>query len=140
MIILSNIRKLYDGTSASPSAIQEFVDLWIEEGKIHAVKPHDAQGPTGSDIRRVDCSSFTVTPGLVDCHSHVTVVGIRNEDLDTMNSQAGLLYTERILFATLVNGGVTTVRDVGGATNFVKRMVDEGVIIGPRLKIAICML
>ncbi|MDA0739738.1 MAG: amidohydrolase family protein [Nitrospirae bacterium] len=140
MIIFSNIRKLYDGTSATSSAIHERVDLWIDQGRVHAVKPHDPQGPTGSDVRRVDCSSFTVTPGLIDCHSHVTVVGVRTEDLETMNSQAGLLYTERILYTTLVNGGVTTVRDVGGATSFVKRMVDEGVIIGPRLKIAICML
>ncbi len=140
MIILSNIRKLYDGTSASPQAIHEYVDLWIEQGLVHAVKPHDLQGPMGSDIRRVDCSSYTVTPGLVDCHSHVTVVGIRSQDLDTMNSQAGLFYAERILYATLVHGGVTTVRDVGGATHLLKHMVDEGVIIGPRLKIAICML
>lgn len=140
MIIFSNIRKLYDGTSATLLAIHERVDLWIDQGRVHAVKPHDPQGPTGSDVRRVDCSSFTVTPGLIDCHSHVTVVGVRTEDLETMNSQAGLLYTERILYTTLVNGGVTTVRDVGGATSFVKRMVDEGVIIGPRLKIAICML
>ncbi len=140
MIIFSNIRKLYDGTSATSSALHERVDLWIDQGHVHAVKPHDPQGPTGSDVCRVDCSSFTVTPGLIDCHSHVTVVGVRTEDLETMNSQAGLLYTERILYTTLVNGGVTTVRDVGGATSFVKRMVDEGVIIGPRLKIAICML
>ncbi len=31
-------------------------------------------------------------------------------------------------------------RDIGGATHFMKRMVDEGVMIGPRLKVAICML
>ncbi|MDT7042437.1 amidohydrolase family protein [Candidatus Nitronereus thalassa] len=140
MIIFSNIQKLYDGTSASTQAIHEGVDLWMDEGKVHALKPHDSQGPNGSDIRRVDCSSYIVTPGLIDCHSHVTVVGIRHEDMDTMNTQAGLLYTEKILFTTLVNGGVTTVRDVGGATHFVKRMVDEGMIIGPRMKIAICML
>ena len=140
MIVLANIRKLYDGTSASPKAVHEGVDLWIDQGKVHAVKPHDSQGPTGSENRRVDCSSYTVTPGLIDCHSHVTVVGIRSEDMDTMNTQAGLLYAERILYATLVNGGVTTVRDVGGATHFLKRMVEEGMIIGPRLKIAICML
>ena len=140
MIIFSNIQKLYDGTSASSQAIHEGVDLWMDQGNVHALKPHDPQGPNGSDVRRVDCSSYIVTPGLIDCHSHVTVVGIRPEDMDMMNTQAGLLYTEKILFTTLVNGGVTTVRDVGGATHFVKRMVDEGLIIGPRLKIAICML
>ena len=140
MIIFSNIKKLYDGTSETSAAIQKGVDLWVEEGKIHALKPHDPQVSTGSDVRLVDCSSYTVTPGLIDCHSHVTVAGIRTEDMDMMNTQAGLLYAEKILFTTLVNGGVTTVRHVGGATHFLKRMVDEGVIIGPRLKIAICML
>jgi imidazolonepropionase-like amidohydrolase len=140
MIVLANIKKLYDGSSDSQDAIHEGVDLWIDEGKVHDLKPHDPKGPTGSEIRRVDCSSYVVTPGLIDGHSHVTVVGVKSEDLDTMNTQAGLLYAERILYTTLVNGGVTTVRDVGGATHFLKRMVDEGMIIGPRLKIAICML
>ncbi len=138
MIIFSNIKKLYDGTSATGSAVQEGVDVWVDEGKIAAVKPHQAEPDL--NVRRVDCSSLTATPGLVDCHSHVTVLGIHDEDLATMNGPAGLVYTERILYATLVHGGVTTVRDVGGATHVVKRLVEEGVIIGPRLKIAICML
>lgn len=140
MIILSNIRKLYDGTSARSEAVHEHVDVWIQGGKIEVLMPHDPQRPMGAEVRRIDCSSLTVTPGLIDCHGHVTISGVRNEDMDMMNSQAGLLYAERILFTTLVDGGVTTVRDVGGATHFLKRMVDDGVIIGPRLKIAICML
>ena len=140
MIVLSNIRKLYDGTSASASAVREHVDLWFDQGIIREVKPHDPRSPSGSEIHRVDCSPFTVTPGLIDCHSHVTIAGVRPEDMDRMNSQAGLLYAERILYRTLVDGGVTTVRDIGGATDFLKRMVNQGIVIGPRLKIAICML
>ena len=31
-------------------------------------------------------------------------------------------------------------RDIGGATRWMKMLVEEGVVIGPRLKIAICML
>ena len=60
--------------------------------------------------------------------------------MERMNSPSALLYVERVLFTTLVDGGVTTIRDVGGATHMVKRLVDDGVVIGPRLKIAICML
>ncbi len=140
MIVLSNIKKLYDGTSNTAAAVHEGVDVWIEEATIAAVKPHESRPSHGPDVRRVDCSSFTVTPGLIDCHSHVTVLGVRDEDLATMNGPASLLHTERILYATLVHGGVTTVRDVGGATHTVKRLVDDGLLIGPRLKIAICML
>jgi imidazolonepropionase-like amidohydrolase len=57
-----------------------------------------------------------------------------------MNGQATLLWVEKILYTTLVDGGVTTTRDIGGATHLMKRLVDDGTIIGPRLKIAICML
>ncbi len=140
MIVLSNIRKLYDGTSNTPAAVHEGVDVWIDGAAIAAVKPHEARPAHGPEVRRVDCSSFIVTPGLIDCHSHVTVLGVRDEDFAVMNGPAGLLYTERILYATLVHGGVTTIRDVGGATRTVKQLVDDGLLIGPRLKIAICML
>jgi len=140
MIVLSNIQKLYDGTSASASAVREHVDIWFDQGIIREVKPHDPRGTTGSDIQHVDCSTFTVIPGLIDCHSHVTIAGVGSEDMDMMNTQSGLLYAERILYRTLVDGGVTTVRDIGGATDFLKRMVNQGMVIGPRLKIAICML
>ena len=140
MFILSNILKLYDGTSSTSEAIQQKVDVWIDDGKIQALQPHDPKQPTGSEVKRIDCSSYIVTPGLIDCHSHVTILGIGREGIELMNSQAGLLYSERILYTTLVNGGVTTLRDVGGATHLLKRMVEDGVIIGPRLKIAICML
>ncbi len=140
MIVFSNVRKLYDGTSNTVAAVHERVDVWVDGGKIEAVKPHEAPSSHGHNVRHVDCSVLTATPGLIDCHSHVTVLGIRDEDLAAMNGPAGLLYTERILYATLAQGGVTTVRDVGGATHVVKRLVDEDLIIGPRLKIAICML
>lgn len=138
--ILSNIRKLYDGTSADREAVREKLDVWIEDGKISKVVPHSGKDAKGSDVRLIDCSDYYVTPGLVDCHSHVTIFGISREQVARMNSQEGLLCTERILYATLVHGGVTTLRDVGGATHFIKRMVDEGVMLGPRLKVAICML
>jgi len=140
MYILSNIQKLYDGTSASENSVREHVDLWFDQGIIREVKPHDTRTPAGSEVVCIDCSRYTVTPGLIDCHSHVTIAGVRPENIELMNTQTGLLYAERILYRTLVDGGVTTVRDIGGATDFLKRMVNQGMIIGPRLKIAICML
>ena len=67
MIVLSNIHKLYDGTSASPESIHERMDMWIEEGTIKAVQPHRPDHPKGSDVQHIDCSMYTVTPGLIDC-------------------------------------------------------------------------
>ena len=115
-------------------------DVKTRAEKIKAVQPHDPKRPKGSAVTRIDCSTYTVTPGLIDCHGHVTILGVGRDDIERMNGPEGLIYSERILYTTLVNGGVTTMRDVGGATHVLKRLVDQGVIIGPRLKIAICML
>ena len=140
MIILSNIHKLYDGTSATIKAIHERMDLWIDEGLIKALQPHNPTHPQGSEVQRVDCSAYTVTPGLIDCHGHVTLWGVGKENLDRMNSLEAPFWAERILYRTLVDGGVTTLRDVGGATQVLKRLVEQGVLLGPRLQLAICML
>ncbi|MFA9560947.1 MAG: amidohydrolase family protein [Nitrospirota bacterium] len=140
MVILSNIHKLYDGTSATIKAIHERMDLWIDEGLIKALQPHNPKHPQGSEVQRVDCSAYTVTPGLIDCHGHVTLWGVGKENLDRMNSLEAPFWAERILYRTLVDGGVTTLRDVGGATQVLKRLVEQGVLLGPRLQLAICML
>ncbi len=140
MIILSNILKLYDGTSDTAEAIRERLDVWIDGGLIKAVQPHNPSNPQGSEVQRVDCSAYTVTPGLIDCHGHVTLWGVGNDNLDRMNSPEAPFWAERILYRTLVHGGVTTLRDVGGATQVLKRLVDQGVLLGPRLQLAICML
>ncbi|MEJ2230622.1 MAG: amidohydrolase family protein, partial [Nitrospirales bacterium] len=140
MIVLSNIHKLYDGTSATPQAVHERVDLWVDDGTIKAVSPHNPTRPQGPEVHRIDCSPYTVTPGLIDCHGHVTLWGVGNVELDRMNSPEAPFWAERILYRTLVHGGVTTLRDVGGATGVLKRLVEQGVLVGPRLKLAICML
>ncbi len=140
MIILSNIDKLYDGVSATTDAIHEGMDVWIEEGSIEKVQPHKPSYPKTSDVKIIDCSDYTVTPGLIDCHGHVTLWGVGNENLDRMNSPEAPFWAERIMYRTLVNGGVTTLRDVGGATHVLKRLEQKGVLLGPRLQLAICML
>ena len=140
MLILSNIEKLYDGTSETSSSIHQGVDLHLEDGVIRELKPHDPSLTVGPSHTLVDCSGYTITPGLIDCHGHITALGITSADLDRMSGASGLLFTEKILFTSLVDGGVTTMRDIGGATHLMKRLVDEGQMIGPRLKIAICML
>jgi len=139
-IILSNIKKLYDGSAADATAVHQDVDLHVRDGKIKHQGPHDPRAKSTDDVTVVDASSWYVTPGLIDCHGHVTVFGLSQKDLEAADGIAGLVYVEKILWRTLVDGGVTTLRDVGGATHKMKSLVDQGILIGPRMKIAICML
>lgn len=139
-LVLVNVGKLYDGTSAEPRSVQRGVDLAIENGRIVSVVPHRADVPADPGAVRVDCSRYTVTPGLIDCHGHITILGLREGDIERMNGPTSALWVEKVLHTTLVDGGVTTLRDVGGATHWMKRAVAEGVMLGPRLKISVCML
>lgn len=140
MILLSNISALFDGTTDSPSGVHRSIDLGIEGERIVHLAPHDPELAGREGLTAVDASGWFVTPGLIDCHAHVTALGLSGPDIDTINGPTGLAYVERILYRMLVDGGVTTARDVGGATHAMKRLVEEGVAIGPRLVIAICML
>ncbi len=106
MLILSNVAKLYDGTSAAKGAVHEGVDLFLEDGRIRDRKPHDSPLAAGDQHQVVDCTGQTVVPGIVDAHGHVTVLGLTAGDREKTNSPAELLYVEKILYATLVDGGV----------------------------------
>jgi imidazolonepropionase-like amidohydrolase len=140
MLVLSKLDSLYDGTSDGKRALKKGVDVHIDAGRVRGVRPHDAKLKGKEGLAVVDCSGLTATPGLVDCHGHLTVLGLRAADMDRTNGPGWLVLVEKVLHATLVDGGVTTMRDIGGATALMKRFVDEGLMLGPRLKIAICML
>ena len=140
MLILQNVAKLYDGSAPDATAVHTNVDLHVAGGRIAKLRPHDPSARASADVALVDASRWTIAPGLIDCHGHITALGIRSEDLERMNGPSAGLWVEKILWASLVDGGVTSMRDIGGATDWMKRLVAEGVIIGPRLKIAICML
>ncbi|PZG41053.1 amidohydrolase family protein [Spongiactinospora gelatinilytica] len=120
---------VFDGTGAPPAT----ADVVVENGRILDV------GPGLDGDAAVDLTGATLLPGLIDCHVHVTVDGI--DTLKRLAAPYSLRYfqTARNLGA-LLDAGLTTVRDAGGADLGVKAAVDGGVVRGPRLRIAITML
>lgn len=122
--------RIFDGTAALPQA-----DVGVEDGRIVGVGP----GLDGDE--RVDVSGRTLLPGLFDCHVHV-MLEPANLDLvtDLERPFSYRFYVAlRNLRATL-DTGVTTVRDAGSADLGVKQAVEDGLIPGPRLRIAVNML
>lgn len=139
MYVFSNVRQVYTGASGGKESLLEKQDILIKDGVIQDVLPHDAQAEYGN-YQKFDCSNYYLSPGLIDCHSHISLVGLGSNDIERSNTQANFYYIEKALYKTLVDGGVTTIRDIGGATDFIKRMVDQGILIGPRMKISIAVL
>ena len=121
--------RIFDGTG-SPIAD---ADVAFEDGRIVAV----GSGLDGDD--GIDATGCTLLPGLFDCHVHVTSSG--TDFVRRLQRPFSYQFYEaaRNLAATL-DCGITTVRDAGGADLGIQQAVDNGLIDGPRMRIAITVL
>jgi imidazolonepropionase-like amidohydrolase len=121
--------RVFDGTG---SVIAD-ADVVISGGQIIDV----GTGLDGDE--QVDVSGLTLLPGLFDCHVHVMVSGIDLVQRLQRPFSYQFFQASRNLAATL-DCGITTVRDAGGADLGVQRAVEDGLIDGPRLQVAITAL
>ena len=122
--------KVFDGTMA-PLAD---ADVVIENGRIVDV----GTGLDGDE--GVDCAGKALLPGLFDAHVHLT--GTYEDDELTIQHRPfsyGFYQTPANLMTTL-RLGITSVRDAGGADAGLRRAVDDGVLVGPRMQVSITML
>jgi len=112
----------------------------VEDGKIAAAGPSVSE----ANAERIDLSGMTLTPGLIDLHSHAL---LHPYDEVSWNDQVLVeSIAERSaravnhLKATL-DAGFTTLRDLGSegagyADVGLKQALEKGVIPGPRLLVA----
>jgi imidazolonepropionase-like amidohydrolase len=121
--------RVFDG-SGSPIAA---ADVVMSEGRIVDV----GIGLDGDE--QVDVSGLTLLPGFFDCHVHVMVSGIDLMRRLQRPFSYQFLEAARNLAATL-DCGITSVRDAGGADLGVQRAVEDGLLDGPRMQIAISAL
>ena len=121
---------LIDGKSDNTSKV---MSVLIDKGTIIDVLEGYMDPGTGDTA--IDLNSYTVLPGLMDMHTHLS--GESNPkkymerftlDLDDYAYQS-IRFAERTLMA-----GFTTVRDLGGPVNTSLRdAIKKGYLVGPRI-------
>jgi len=90
----------------------------------------------------IDLSSYTVLPGLIDCHVHLFMEGIF--DMPERGKRWKESYEITLLRAVknlqqTIKCGVTTIRDLGCPKNIaltLKKALNQGVLQGPRIMAA----
>lgn len=110
----------------------------ITDDKITAIA---SCGPTPKGAERVDWSGFTVLPGLIDLHTHLSDAGQSADlalPLKTSPAATALIGAHNARLT--LEAGFTTVRDVGtyrGLTDIALRdAINAGHVPGPRMFVA----
>ena len=119
--------RIFDGVSSSLSAPSSVL---VSGNTIAMISKMPIDPPAGASV--IDGGGRTLMPGLIDAHWHTMMATLPLRALLTADDgyltvAAGQGATETLL------RGFTTVRDVGGPSFGVKRAIDEGVIVGPRI-------
>jgi imidazolonepropionase-like amidohydrolase len=110
----------------------------VRGGIIDDVGPRIA-APAGARV--VDLGSYTVLPGLIDAHTHLTIDAKSQDPLNELQHTAA----ERALGAlpnarAVLLAGFTTVRDLGSYRALVdvalRDAINRGDVVGPRMYVA----
>jgi imidazolonepropionase-like amidohydrolase len=88
--------------------------------------------PVDANVTVIAANGRTLMPGLIDAHWHAFMAAVPQAVLMTADPSYLVLLASRQAGATLMRG-FTTVRDLGGPVFGLKRAIDEGVVIGPRI-------
>jgi len=84
------------------------------------------------NVRIIAANGRVLMPGLMDAHWHAFMAATPQMVLMTSDPNYLHLLAARQAHATLMRG-FTTVRDLGGPVFGLKRAIDEGVVLGPRI-------
>jgi imidazolonepropionase-like amidohydrolase len=123
-ILFENVR-IFDGKGAALSAPSNV----LVQGNVIARISTDPVEPEGAE--RIAGNGRTLMPGLIDAHWHAMLIATGPAeamgDIGFANLAAGDEATDTLM------RGFTTVRDVGGPAFGLKRAIDQGIIVGPRI-------
>jgi imidazolonepropionase-like amidohydrolase len=114
--------------------------ILVEAGRITAIGG-DVTIPSGATV--IDLSGSTISPGLVDAHTHLCMEVQQRRDagsyyLTTLRDPDAFRAIEGVVNArTMLEAGFTTVRDIGNEGNYacvqVRQAILQGMIPGPTM-------
>ena len=125
--LFQNVR-IFDGKNSALSAPS---NVLIKGNTIERISADPISVETNT-VRVIAADGRVLMPGLIDAHWHAFMAATPQLVLMTADPSYLDLLAARQAKATLMRG-FTTVRDLGGPVLGLKRAIDEGVTLGPRI-------
>jgi imidazolonepropionase-like amidohydrolase len=124
--VFSNVR-LFDGRS---DALRDGLAVVVQGEKVTEVR--DAAAPAPANAEVIDGRGGVLMPGLIDAHRHTIMAAVPQATALTADPSYMHIVAAEEAERTLMRG-FTSVRDAGGPAFGLKRAIDEGQIVGPRI-------
>jgi len=111
--------------------------LLISNGVIEKIGSLEMIGDIPNDTEIIDLTDFYLMPGLIDCHTHLSIIPSQGNQLEQMRLPASrnILRSIPNLYTDL-KSGVTTMRIMGEEHYIdvdIRNAINEGFVQGPRL-------
>jgi imidazolonepropionase-like amidohydrolase len=126
--LFQNVR-IFDGRNATLSGPS---NVLVRGNIIERISASPIPVDATSNVKIIAADGRVLMPGLIDAHWHAFMAETPQLVLMTATSSYLHLLAARQAEATLMRG-FTTVRDLGGPVFGLKRAIDEGVMVGPRI-------
>ena len=114
--------------------------IWIEGDRIKAIgKPSEISSQLPAGTKMIDLSNATVLPGLIDCHTHLTMTPYDSGPAGLHASYPRQALTGARNARVTLEAGFTTVRNVGanGYSDIALRdAIKAGDVPGPRMLVS----
>jgi len=123
---------VWDGTS---EALVK-ADVLVTGNKIDQVSTEPLAVIQSTNLTTIDGGGRTLMPGLIDSHIHINgykngnILTWQNTTWEEIGARAAAMAQEMLMM------GFTTIRDMCGAHEGLKIVVDEGLLPGPRMYLA----
>jgi imidazolonepropionase-like amidohydrolase len=87
------------------------------------------KAPDGAQI--IDANGLTLSPGFIDSHTHIMLQLSYIEGL--MSDPYFWAYQSTQIAQSMLMNGFTTIRDMSGNSYSLKKAIDRGLVVGPRI-------
>jgi len=125
-ILFTNVN-VFDGVNDS---LAMNTNVLVEDNLIASVGPSITL-PEGAEV--IDGGGRTLMPGLIDSHTHFNLM-LEGGPLALENATWEEIGTYAVYAAQeWLKNGITTIRDMGGMHQGMRRVIDKGLIAGPRI-------
>lgn len=127
-VLFTNVN-IFDGENHS---LHQGRNVLVVGNKIHTISARAITVPADVTVTRIDGGGRTLMPGLIDAHAHAALMSMPM--MAAMTADPSYVHiTNAVQAEQTLMRGFTTLRDASGPVFGLKRAIDEGLIVGPRI-------